>query len=105
MSSSDQKPSEHVVKTGRKSRILLRIGIVLVLIILLLFFITPVLVSSQGGRNMIVDKINNAIDGKIKIQKLSMGWFKGVELAGVRFDDESGKTSVTAGKISAKPSY
>ena len=105
MSPKDHNKSEHAVKTRSKSRILFRIGIVLILILLLLFFIVPIYISSDSGRDMIVDKINRAIDGKVKIQALSMSWFKGVKLAVFRFDDESGNTTVTAENVSTKPNY
>lgn len=105
MSSKDQKPLESVKKKRSKSRILFRIAILLFSILLLLFFIVPFYISSEGGKDMIVEKINGAIDGKVNIQNLSMGWFKGFKLAGFRFDDESRNISVTAPNISTKPNY
>jgi hypothetical protein len=52
--------------------------------------------SSEGGKNMIVAKVNKAVPGELKIDELSMGWFSGVKVSKLDFSDQKGCTKITA---------
>jgi cytoskeletal protein RodZ len=91
-------------KKNRKS-LLKFLPVLIVILIALVFFLIPVFVSSAKGRNFILAKINNSIDGKTNFASLSMGWWKGIKVRDVSFNDSSGQTSVTAKQISTKPHY
>jgi hypothetical protein len=95
--------------TGFRKRTSLRLlklalPIIAVLIISILLLV-PVFISSEQGSRMILAKVNGAISGKADFADLSMGWFKGVKVADLSFNDEGGGISVKVERISAKPSY
>jgi len=90
-------------KTIRK-RLMLSLGF-LAILILLVFFLTPVFVSSGKGHRLILAKINNSIDGRTDFAALSMSWFKGVKITEFSFDDDAGQTSIKIKKITTKPHY
>jgi len=92
-------------KGSRKVRLLKWFLIIGAASVLLLFFAVPLLLSSEGGRKFIINRINNSIDGKVEMSGFSMGWFKGLNLKDFRFADTAGTTSVTVKEISARPSY
>jgi hypothetical protein len=80
------------------------IGAIIILIILLIL-IAPFYISSASGRQMIVDKINGSIDGKLAIADLSMGWLSGIKLTDVSFVDNKGAMSAEIKNIYAQPHY
>ncbi len=90
-------------KTGKK--ILKLVLASIVVLIVLVVFLIPVFVSSGKGRNFILAKVNNSIDGKTNFAGLSMGWLKGVRITDFSFNDSLGQTSVKAKQISTKPHY
>ena len=90
-------------KTGK--RILKFVSAFIVILILLVVILVPVFVSSAQGRNFILAKINNSIEGKTDFTDLSMGWIKGVRITDFSFNDSWGQTSVKVKKISTKPQY
>jgi len=77
-----------------KPRIIKWLLAVLACLILLVFFVVPVYVSSESAREMILSKINRQVPGRCDFAVLSMGWFKGVELGDFSYVDQSGNTSV-----------
>ena len=77
----------------------------LAILLLLLFFLTPVFVSSGKGHRLILAKINDSIDGRTDFGALSMSWFKGVKITEFSFDDDAGQTSIKIKKITTKPHY
>ncbi|MBN2588416.1 MAG: hypothetical protein JXA96_01020 [Sedimentisphaerales bacterium] len=80
-------------------------GIFLVFLIFI-FFIVPAIMSSDKGLQIILSKINSSLtDGKAKISDLSVGWFKGVNIADFSYDDDAGWISVKVKNISTKPNY
>jgi autotransporter translocation and assembly factor TamB len=64
----------------KKKRILKFVSVFIVVLIVLVVILVPVLVSSEKGREIILAKINNSIDGKTDFADLSMGWFKGIKV-------------------------
>jgi len=97
---SNVKPRKRTVKKILK----LALPIIAALIILV-FLLIPVFISSEKGRRMILAKINGAITGKADFADLSMGWLKGIKVTDLSFNDEAGGISVEVERVSAKPSY
>ena len=85
----------------RARRVLLIIGTTA----LLGFFLLPAYLSSESGKELILNKVNESINGTVKIGDLSMGWFRGVRLTNLSFADDSGFASVQVRKVSTKPNY
>ncbi|MDD5010847.1 MAG: hypothetical protein PHQ00_01860 [Phycisphaerae bacterium] len=95
-------------KTGRKisvKNVVLWALLLLVLILLILFFAVPAYLSSDSGKNLILGKVNSVIDGKVKVDAFSMGWFDGVKVQKFDFTNDTGCTKITAKQIAARPSY
>ncbi len=90
-------------KTGRK--ILLIVSALIVILIVFVFLFVPVLVSSEKGRQIILSKINQSIDGRADFADLSMGWFKGIRIADLSFDDTAGQFSLKVKQIATEPHY
>jgi hypothetical protein len=88
-----------------KTKIALWVLVCLVILLFLVIALLPSLVSSEGGRKMILAKINNSVDGEIDFGGLSMSWFKGIRVSDITFGDSMGRMSVTARQITTKPRY
>lgn len=79
--------------------------IVFAVLIVLVFVLVPVIISSESGKKFIVGKVNASANGKLDLGDFSMGWFKGVRLTDINFSDNAGQMSVSVKDISAKPKY
>ncbi len=79
--------------------------IVFAVVLVLAVVLVPVIVSSESGKNFIVSKVNQSVDGKLDIGSFSVGWFKGLHLGDLNFSDNSGEISISVKDISAKPKY
>jgi hypothetical protein len=90
-------------KTGRK--ILKWLLAIVAALIVLVLFLVPVYVSSEGGRRLILTKINSSIAGRTDFADLSMGWWKGIKVADFSFNDNAGQISVRVKQIATKPHY
>jgi len=88
-----------------RTKILKLILLALVVLIVLAFLLFPVFVSSGKGREIILARINNAIDGRTDFASLSMGWFDGIKVADFSFNDNTGSISVDVKHIATKPHY
>jgi len=97
---SKAKPSK---KSATKIIKLLLIFIVILVVLVLLF--VPAFISSKKGNRFISVKINNSIDGRVDFAGLSMGWFKGIRITGLSFNDNAEKISVRVRQITTKPRY
>ncbi|MCI0500061.1 MAG: hypothetical protein L0Y36_10375 [Planctomycetales bacterium] len=73
--------------------------------ILLIFFGVPLFLSSSGGTNFLLGKVNQSVDGQVKIEDLSIGWFKGIKLVNLSYADNAGQTSVSVRRLETQPSY
>lgn len=96
-------------KAERKKKTVTRIikwvlAVVVVLIVLVIFLV-PAFVSSVKGRQIILAKINDSIDGKADFAELSMSWWKGIKIADFSFNNNAGRTSVEVKQILTKPHY
>lgn len=90
-------------KTGRK--ILKWFFAIVLVLIVLVFLLTPIFVSSEKCRQLILSKINSIVEGRTNFADLSMGWWKGVKVADFSFDDNKGQVSVRVKQIATKPHY
>ena len=79
--------------------------IVLAGVVLLIFFGVPLYLSSSGGTNLLLGKINQSVDGQVQMDDFSMGWFKGIKLTKLSYADSSGNTSVTIDSVETQPRY
>jgi len=99
---------EKVQKKGSPHKVL-RVAkwflIVVAGLILLVFFGVPLYLSSSGGTNFLLGKINQSVDGQVQMDDFSIGWFKGVHLSNLSYADSSGSTSVTVDSIKTQPRY
>jgi hypothetical protein len=104
MKSVETKPQ---VKSQKKSakKIITVILLFICILIVLVFFLLPFYISSKSGNSFISGKINDSIDGKLDFAGLSMGWFKGISIAGLNFKDNADKISVQVKQITTKPHY
>jgi cytoskeletal protein RodZ len=100
-----QKSLKDTPQKKNKKRMLKFVLVFIVILIVLVVFLVPVFVSSAKGRNFILAKINDSIDGKTDFADLSMGWLKGVRITDFSFNDSRGQTSVKAKQIATKPQY
>jgi len=101
----DKKNLKAKPRKKTRTKILKLILVAAVVLIVLVFLLTPVFVSSEKGRKIILDRINNAIDGRTEFAGLSMGWFEGIKVADFSFNDNVGKVFVEVKHIAAKPHY
>ncbi len=91
---------------GRSARTFWKlIPLIVAALLLLIFLLIPVYLSSGSGRRLILAKINRAIPGRADFSDLSMGWLKGVRIADFSFNDVAGRISVQAAEVSTKPRY
>lgn len=74
-------------------------------VVLLLFFGIPLYLSSAGGTNLLLGKINESVDGQVEMEDFSIGWFKGVHLTNVSYADTDGTTSIKVDRIETQPQY
>jgi hypothetical protein len=75
------------------------------ILVVLVFLLIPVVVSSETGRRVILSKINKSVSGRTSFADLSMGWFKGIKITGLSFNDDTGWASLQINKIATKPHY
>jgi hypothetical protein len=92
----------------RKKTVRRILQIILGLVVLLILFIVlavPAIISSNKGRQFILAKINQSINGRANFAALSMGWFKGIKIEDLSFKDHSGEFSVQVKQIATEPHY
>jgi hypothetical protein len=94
---------EHGKRKKRKSKLWVWILGGLAMLILILFLAVPLFLSSAAGRSLVVSKINQSVDGQVQMDDLSVGWFRGVRIRNVSFDDDQGNTSVQVKRIETQP--
>ncbi|MFC1781073.1 hypothetical protein ACFLZ8_02270 [Planctomycetota bacterium] len=95
----EQKPKRTV------KRIITLVLILILFLFILIVLAVPVFVSSATGRRFILSKINNADIGTADFTYLSMGWFKGIKIDDLSFDDSSGQVSVKVKQVATEPQY
>ena len=89
----------------RWKKILLIVSAIFAILVIFVFLLIPIFISSEQGRRMILAKINNSIDGQTDFADLSVGWLKGIRIADLSFKDDIGQISVKVKNITTKPHY
>jgi len=102
-----QAEKSYKPKPRRRTKIrILKLVLALIgILILLAVFLIPAFVSSAKGRETILAKINDSIDGETDFATLSMSWFKGVKVTDFSFNDRAGQILVAVRQIVTKPHY
>jgi hypothetical protein len=90
--------SEAPKKKSLGKKILIGLG-VLVGVVVLFVLLLPTLLSTNAGKNFILGYVNDAISGKVEVDSISLGWFSGQSITGVKVVDPSGQTVATVAKI------
>jgi len=101
---TEKIPKPNVQKKTSRKILKWLLAIVVVLIVLAIFLV-PAYISSEGGRRLILAKINSSIAGRTDFADLSMGWLKGIKVADFSFNDNAGQVSVFVKQIATKPHY
>lgn len=65
------------------------LGACLLLLVVLLFF-TPTLISTKQGQQIALRWINRSISGKVEVKAWNLGWFSGQKLEEFKFYDKNG---------------
>ena len=92
-------------KSGRGKKLIKLLVLALFVVFAVLLFLVPGFVSSRTGQKLILEKINDSIDGKADFAELSMGWFKGVQIRDFSLSDDVSQTSVHIKRLTVKPHY
>ncbi|MBN1796151.1 MAG: DUF748 domain-containing protein [Sedimentisphaerales bacterium] len=98
-------------KQAKKKKVKpLKLTLVIIVVVLAALAVTalvavPAYISSDSGRETILAKINQAVEGKTDFDSLSMGWLKGIKITDFSYDDEAGFASVQVKHISTIPHY
>jgi hypothetical protein len=61
-----------------------------VLLLVLLVLAAPTLIGSWPIKPIIMGQVNNRVNGKVEVQSLSLGWFSGIKVTGVRVMNAEG---------------
>jgi len=76
------------------------VGILFVLIAFL-----PSLLSPRAGTSFLFNQLNRSMNGKLTAENLSLGWFTGVRLQNLLWQDASGDTQVRIASLKARPRW
>jgi hypothetical protein len=85
-------------KTRRRRRwpwVIVAIIVLLIVIVLLL----PTIVSTGPVTSFVVSKINQNLNGTLSVSDLSVGWFSGLTLTGVKVDDAHGRRVAEVNRV------
>jgi len=103
MRAEESSKDRPVKKKGRRAlRIVLLCAVILIAAAV---FFAPVLVSSQWCRQIILNKVNGLVAGKVYFDELSMSWRKGISISGFNFRDSAGRGQVEIKETTARPLY
>jgi hypothetical protein len=74
----------------KKRALLLKILAAAALCLVLLVLLAPTLLSSGPVVSVVLAQVNKQLNGKVEVASLSLGWFTGVKVDGVRVLDAAG---------------
>lgn len=80
----------------KKKRRVLRFFLYLFVFLVLLVALLPTLISTSWGTNLALSFVNKTIPGSIEVDDLSVGWFSGASIEGLKIKDPEGKTIIAA---------
>jgi hypothetical protein len=102
---STEEISKSKPKKKTRTKVLKLATVFAAAVIVLAVFSLPWFISSEAGREMVLAKINNSIDGKMYFAGLTMSWWTGVKVTAIGFNDNAGRVSVKIKRITTKPHY
>lgn len=96
----DEPPKKLPAKRGMPRR-LFRVGMLLLALVLVLFVLTPMLLSTGLGTKMLASFISTRLDGQVEIEDLRLSWLKGQRAEGVRYTDAPAGFTAEIGVVRA----
>ena len=89
---------EDTVESRRRPRWGRRIGILLLLLLVLIFFL-PMILLQTSLKQKAIDYATADLNGNLKVESASAGWFSPVKLSGVQLTDQAGQTVASIDEI------
>src|SRR5687767_10188970 len=89
----------HEPPKKKKKRRWLKVLLVIVALLVALVALLPTIVSSGPVESFVVGKVNDNLNGKLHVNDLSVGWLSGVDVNGLKVDDEQGRTILTLARL------
>lgn len=80
----------------RRWRLVLLAVCALLVLAALLVAALPTLLSTGPGRSLVLGQVNRLLLGRVELDRLSLGWFAGAQLEGLRVFDAQNRLAVTA---------
>lgn len=99
------KTQQTASQKKRRTKKLFIILSVLLALIVLLWLLIPVFLSSPAGTRMIENQVNARLDGTLNMQDFSIGWMRGIRVRGLDYEDASGETIVRVPSANVSPKY
>ncbi len=99
------KESKSTEQRKHRKKLFKTVFAILVIVFFLVLLVVPAYVSSDSGRKTILAKINNSVDGQMDFADISMGWFSGIKIDDLQFQDGSGRMFASVKQISTHPHY
>jgi hypothetical protein len=95
------QPDDHAQppEKKRKKRRWLKVLIVLVLLLVALVALIPTILSTGPGTSFLLGRVNAMLHGKAHVNDLSIGWFSGADVNGLKVEDAEGATILTLARL------
>jgi hypothetical protein len=100
-----EKNTDTPTKNRKPFKIIAGVILGLVVLLLLMALAVPSFLSSAGGRQFLVGRINNSVDGQLGMDTFSMGWLSGIKLTNLSYESDDGATQVKVGRVESQPRY
>jgi hypothetical protein len=83
----------------------LRVVIGVLVVLVGVFLLIPVVVSSSPVKRWLQNRIGQSLGGPVSFNALSMGWWGGIHIQGLNFSNPSAGTRVAAESVAVWPAY
>lgn len=97
-----QENKQETRKKSVKRRLLIWLGVG-VAVVLLLIGLLPAFLSSNAGTSFLLAQLNRSMGGTLTVDDLSLGWFGGVRVQNLSWQDQSGDMQVQIASLKARP--
>lgn len=97
-----QENKQETRKKSVKRRLLIWLGVG-VAVVLLLIGLLPAFLSSNAGTSFLLAQLNRSMGGTLTVDDLSLGWFGGVRVQNLFWQDQSGDMQVQIASLKARP--
>src|SRR3954468_7392457 len=94
--------NEVAPKPKKKKRIWLRVIGVLVLLLIVLVICAPYIASMGPVRSIVINKINQNLNGAVAIDDYSVGWTGGIKANGIRVFDPQKQLVLSIPRVSTQ---